>query len=32
MMTIGMCNEAWIPQSVTNCGWSVKIRSIQDED
>ena len=25
-------NEAWIPQSVTKCGWSVKIRSIQDED
>ena len=26
------CNEAWIPQSVTKCGLSVKDRSIQDED
>ena len=25
-------NEAWIPQLVTKCGWSVKIRLTQDED
>ena len=26
------CNEAGMPQSVTKCGWSIKIRSIQGED
>ena len=25
------CNEGWVPLSIKRLGWSVKIRSIQEE-